>query len=96
MNPATGATGAIRDYVRYLQRLGVTELPLMLPSQGGAAEGLSTPEPAPSSGAVLLAQLEESVRDCQACRLHEGRRQVVFRNRQSGRRPGFRRRSAGA
>jgi DNA polymerase len=78
MNPATGATGAIRDYVRYLQRLGVTELPLMLPSQGGAAEGLSTPEPAPSSGAVLLAQLEESVRDCQACRLHEGRRQVVF------------------
>jgi DNA polymerase len=78
MNLATGAAGAMGDYVRYLQRLGVTELPLMLPSPRGVPEGLNTPEPVPSSGAAQLAQLEASVRDCQACRLHEGRRQVVF------------------
>ena len=78
MNPATHATGAIANYVRYLQRLGVTELPLSLPSPRGAPEGLNTVEPAPSSGAAQLAQLEAAVRNCQACRLHEGRRHVVF------------------
>ena len=78
MNPATGAAGAIADYVRFLQRLGVTELPLKLPSPRAAGEGSNAVTPAPSSGAAQLAQLEASVRNCQACRLHEGRRQVVF------------------
>ena len=76
MNSPTNAAGAVADYVRYLQRLGVTELPLTLPAPRGATEFLDTP--APASGAAQLAQLEESVRDCRACRLHEGRRQVVF------------------
>ena len=77
MNTTTGAAAAMRDYVRYLQRLGVTELPLTLPSPPVAPQGLNSTAP-PSSGAAALAELEESVRNCQACRLHEGRRQVVF------------------
>lgn len=80
MNPAGTAAAAVRDYVRYLQRLGVTELPLVLPSAGGAAAGPNVSSPASSSAdaAAQLAQLAASVTDCQACRLHEGRRQVVF------------------
>ncbi|MDE0205493.1 MAG: uracil-DNA glycosylase [Candidatus Tectomicrobia bacterium] len=77
MNAATGAAGAMRDYVRYLQHLGVTELPLTLPSPPVVPQGLISTGP-PPSGAAALAELEESVRNCQACRLHEGRRQVVF------------------
>ena len=75
MNPAA----AVRDYVRYLQRLGVTELPLVLPSPRPPVRS-GAPNPAPASGdaAARLAQLAASVKDCQACRLHEGRRQVVF------------------
>ena len=75
MNPAA----AVRDYVRYLQRLGVTELPLVLPSPRPPVRS-DAPNPAPASGdaATQLAQLAASVKDCQACRLHEGRRQVVF------------------
>ena len=76
MSEASGAAGALRDYVRYLRRLGVTDLPLTLPRI--PPQGSNTPEPAVSSGAAPLAELEASVRDCQACRLHEGRRQVVF------------------
>ena len=78
MSQAGGAAGALRDYVRYLQRLGVTDLPLMLPSPRIASQGTNPPESAAFSGATQLAELEASVRDCQACRLHEGRRQVVF------------------
>ena len=78
MNQAAEAAGALRDYVRYLQRLGVTDLPLMLPTPRDAVQGFNIPEPPASSGAAQLAELEASVRDCQACRLHEGRRQVVF------------------
>ena len=80
MNPTADAAAALRDYVRYLQRLGVTELPLVLPSPRGASAGPPAPSSAPSStdAAAQLAQLEATVRDCQACRLHEGRRQVVF------------------
>ena len=78
MNQAADAAGALRDYVRYLQRLGVTDLPLMLPTWRDALQSLNIPEPPASSGAAQLAELEASVRDCQACRLHEGRRQVVF------------------
>ena len=77
MNPAGAA--AVRDYVRYLQRLGVMELPVVLPTAHGASGGFEDPGPAPSStNAAQLAQLAASVRDCQACRLHESRRQVVF------------------
>ena len=78
MSQAGGAAGTLRDYVRYLQRLGVTDLPLKLPSLRIASQGMSPPESAAFSGATQLAELEASVRDCQACRLHEGRRQVVF------------------
>ena len=78
MNPATGVAAAVRDYVRYLQRLGVTQLPLTLPSPRAAHDSFNSAQPAPSSGAAELAQLASSVRNCQACRLHEGRRQVVF------------------
>ena len=78
MNPA-GAAAAVRDYVRYLQRLGVMELPLVLPTAPGTPGGSEAPDPAPSStNAAQLAQLAASVTDCQACRLHESRRQVVF------------------
>ena len=76
MNPAAAA---VRDYVRYLQRLGVMELPLVLPTAHGTSAGSAAPGPAPSStNGAQLAQLAASVRDCQACRLHESRRQVVF------------------
>ncbi|MCY4514552.1 MAG: uracil-DNA glycosylase [Candidatus Tectomicrobia bacterium] len=78
MSQAGGAAGTLRDYVRYLQRLGVTDLPLKLPSLRIASQGMNPPESAAFSGATQLAELEASVRDCQACRLHEGRRQVVF------------------
>ena len=80
MNPVGAAAAAVRDYVRYLQRLGVTELPLALPSPRRAAAGSNVPSPSPSSAdaAAQLAHLAASVSNCQACRLHEGRRQVVF------------------
>ena len=77
MNPAGAA--AVWDYVRYLQRLGVMELPVVLPTAHGTLGGSKDPGPAPSStNAAQLAQLAASVRNCQACRLHESRRQVVF------------------
>jgi len=77
VNPAGAA--AVRDYVRYLQRLGVTELPVVLPAAHGTSAGSEDPGSAPSStNAAQLAQLAASVRNCQACRLHESRRQVVF------------------
>ena len=80
MNPAGAAAAAVRDYVRYLQRLGITELPLVLPSARGAVVGPNVSSPVSSSAntAARLAELAASVKDCQACRLHEGRRQVVF------------------
>lgn len=78
MNRTTVAAQAIGEYVRYLQRLGVTDLPLVLPLPHDASEAANVPNPAAPSGALQLAQLKASVLDCQACRLHEGRRQVVF------------------
>ena len=80
MNPVVVAAAAARDYVRYLQRLGVADLPLVLPSPRGSAAGSAVSGAAPSTPdpATQLAQLAASVRDCRACRLHEGRRQVVF------------------
>ena len=61
---------AVRDYVRYLQRLGVTELPLR--------QVANVTVPALPSPALRLQRLEESVRDCTRCRLHSGRTHVVF------------------
>ena len=85
----TETIAAVQGYVRYLQRLGVTDLPVtlappvragtpappVLPSASVAsAQGTSTPiEPA-----VRLAQLAAAVRDCRNCRLHARRTQVVF------------------
>ena len=62
------AVAAVQDYVRYLQRLGVTELPLEV----------SLATPVASGGAERLTQLALSVRDCTQCSLHTGRTQVVF------------------
>ena len=75
MNRASLAAGAMGNYLRYLQRLGVAELPVVLPSPRGAPKASN---PASPPAAAQLAQLKASVQDCQACRLHEGRRQVVF------------------
>ena len=64
-----GAVAAMQDYVRYLQRLGVTELPLDVPPSVASIV---------ASGAETLTQLAASVRDCTQCQLHAGRTQVVF------------------
>jgi len=80
---------AVQDYVRYLQHLGVAELPVRLVPAAGATgravqaepSAAATPlrtaaaEPAP---AVRLAQLAAAARACRDCRLHAGRTQVVF------------------
>jgi DNA polymerase len=63
------AVTAVQDYMRYLQGIGVTELPLAAETVV-ASSGASAPE--------RLAQLEASVRDCTQCQLHAGRTQVVF------------------
>ncbi len=63
------AVAAVRAYVQYLQRLGVTELPLR-PRQRVVPSA-----PAPPA---TLHQLAASVQDCTQCRLHAGRTQVVF------------------
>lgn len=63
------AVTAVQDYMRYLQGLGVTELPL--------ASELVVASSSPSAQ-ERLAQLEASVRGCTKCQLHIGRTQVVF------------------
>jgi uracil-DNA glycosylase family 4 len=85
----TEAIAAVQGYVQYLQRLGVTDLPVTFAPPGRA----STPTPqappsaavasppgtaTPTAPAVRLAQLAAAVRDCRNCRLHAGRTQVVF------------------
>lgn len=76
----TQAVAAVQDYVRYLQHLGVTDLPVTFaPSALRSAPVASAPLPAtPTAPAQRLAQLAASVRDCRNCRLHAGRTQVVF------------------
>jgi DNA polymerase len=64
---------SVQDYLRYLQRLGVTELSLPALAQAGET-GPEMPLPA----ALRLQQLAETSRHCQQCRLHESRTQVVF------------------
>jgi DNA polymerase len=79
----------MQGYVRYLQRLGLTDLPVTLAPPGPV--GAATPPALPSASAVSpqvpstptapairLAQLADAVRDCRNCRLHAGRTQVVF------------------
>jgi DNA polymerase len=68
-----GLVVAVHDYVRYLQRLGVTDLPLRR-----AACGVRRAVGEASSAAVRLQQLAAAVHDCRQCRLHQGRTQVVF------------------
>jgi len=85
----TEAIAAVQGYVQYLQRLGVTDLPVTLAPSGRT--GTPTPQAPPSAAvaasqgtatptepAVRLAQLAVAVRDCRNCRLHAGRTQVVF------------------
>jgi DNA polymerase len=80
---------AVQSYVRYLQRLGVTELPVTLPppvrartsahSAHASAAGLPTQTAPPeATPAIRLAQLAATVRDCRQCGLHRSRTQVVF------------------
>jgi DNA polymerase len=66
---AAPLVAAVRHYVRYLQRLGVVELPLRVTAPATPRAG---------SAAAALQQLEASVRQCTQCRLHQGRTQVVF------------------
>lgn len=78
MNPKASADiiGAVRNYVTYLQQLGVTDLPLRLaskPQMSMVREGGSL-----ASSLSPLAQLAAAVRDCQKCRLYQTRTQVVF------------------
>jgi len=85
----TEVIAAVQDYVRYLQHLGVTELPVTWASPTRAAASAVQTRPAASAApsrvapmeaapAVRLAQLAATVRDCHNCRLHTGRTQVVF------------------
>jgi uracil-DNA glycosylase len=68
-----GIVAAVHDYVCYLQRLGVTELPLRsVEYRVWSAVGETSP------AAVRLQQLAEAVHDCRKCRLYQGRTQVVF------------------
>jgi DNA polymerase len=63
----------VRNYLNYLQQLGITELSLRPTSKPQD----STPTE-PQTDASELARLAASVRDCQKCRLHQERTQVVF------------------
>lgn len=83
------AIAAVQGYMHYLQRLGVTELPVILappvhavaaamPMIASASAMPTQVTPPEAEPAVHLAQLAAVVHDCRKCRLHEGRRQVVF------------------
>jgi len=78
---------AVHEYVRYLQRLGVVELPLgqvaveVPPAVDTRPPVAESRPPAPRQevpAALPLQQLAETFRDCRQCRLHQGRTQVVF------------------
>jgi uracil-DNA glycosylase len=83
------AIAAVQSYIHYLQRLGVTELPVTLAppvrTEAAALAARAAAPTLPAQGAVLdaepavrLAQLAAAVRDCRKCGLHRGRTQVVF------------------
>jgi DNA polymerase len=77
MSPATlnDVVTSVQGYLQYLQRLGVTELPLPAVMHHEARASASEPT---LSAASRLQQLAEATRDCQQCRLHESRTHVVF------------------
>ncbi len=66
----------VRNYLNYLQQLGITELSLRPPTKPQGSTLTEAKELHLS--ASKLAQLAESFHDCQKCRLHQGRTQVVF------------------
>lgn len=82
------AIAAVQSYIHYLQRLGVTELPVTLaPAVRTQAAALParTSTTLPAQGvardaepAGRLARLAAAVHDCRKCGLHRGRTQVVF------------------
>ena len=83
------AITAVQSYLHYLQRLGVTELPVILASpvrtEAAALPARAVATTLPAQGAardaepaVRLAQLAAAVHDCRKCGLHRGRTQVVF------------------
>jgi len=83
------AIAAVQSYIHYLQRLGVTELPVTLALSGRTeadalpARASATTLPVQGAGldaepTVRLAQLAAAVHDCRKCGLHRGRTQVVF------------------
>jgi len=85
----TEAVAAVQSYVRYLQHLGVTDLPVTFapPARAGDSTPPALPcitaaspqvTSSPAEPVVRLAQLAAAVRDCRQCRLHAGRTQVVF------------------
>jgi DNA polymerase len=83
---ATVVSG-VQAYVRYLQRLGVVELPLGRAPVAVPPAADTRPPAAPRQppaaipdvpAGLPLQQLAETFRDCRQCRLHQGRKQVVF------------------
>ena len=83
------AIAAVQSYIHYLQRLGVTELPVTLapsvrteanalPARASATTLLAQGAGLDAEPAVRLAQLAAAVHDCRKCGLHRGRTQVVF------------------
>src|SRR5688500_20033975 len=60
---------AVKQYIHYMQQIGVEELPLQVNTDSAAWSSRSQ---------IALQQLEASVRDCKRCPLHRGRTQVVF------------------
>jgi uracil-DNA glycosylase len=83
------AIAAVQSYIHYLQRLGVTALPVTLAApvrtEAAALPARASATTRPAQGAardaepaVRLAQLAAAVHDCRKCGLHRGRTQVVF------------------
>ena len=83
------AIAAVQSYIHYLQRLGVTELPVTLAppvrTEAAALSARASATTLPTQGAAIdaepavrLAQLAAAVHDCRQCDLHRGRTQVVF------------------
>jgi len=83
------AIAAVQSYIHYLQRLGVTELPVTLAptvhTEAAVLPARTSATTLPAEGAARdaepagrLAWLAAAVRDCRKCGLHRGRTQVVF------------------
>ena len=84
----SAVVSTVQDYVRYLQRLGMTEFPMgrvaaaAVPPVAGLLPAVADGQPpvttAEVPAALRLQQLAERFHDCRQCRLHQGRKQVVF------------------